>query len=186
MWLTLTYSLHHIIYVFLQQRDVQGPVMWTKQVQNVSWSSSDRRIGDNLAGSECIILGPPLSWHDSLGYTNGNRADKRRKREPAKIKSQGLRGCCRSSGFGWMQTFLWHIYPGFLWGIFFAKICNFLRHCFLFILIRSNLGWVSNTSEQNLRFKKFREIVLHSFLWVNFQSPVVWQHLNRIYTSYIH
>ena len=147
MWLTLTYSLHHIRCVFfLQQWDVQWPVIWTKQVQKVSWSRSDRRIGDNLAGSERIILGPPLSWHDSLGYTNGNRADKRRKREPAKIKSQGLRGCCRPSGFGWLQTFLWHnIYPGFLWDIFFANICNFLRHCFLFILIRSNIGWVSNT-----------------------------------------
>ena len=73
-----------------------------------------------------------------------------------------------------------------------ASFCKDLQSPSAFIPFHSHsikpwvLGWVSNTSEQNLRFKKFREIVLHSFLWVNFQSPVVWQHLNRIYTSYIH
>ena len=174
---------------FLQQWDVQWPVIWTKQVQKISWSRSDRTIGDNLAGSERIILGPPLSWHDSLGYTNGNRADKRRKREPAKIESQGLRGYCspQVSGDCKLFCYIYNISRFSFWHLF-AKICNFLPHWFLFILLRSNLGWVSNTSEHNLRLKKLREkssiVFLESFFKALYCGSTSTEYTHLTYIKY--
>ena len=174
---------------FLQQWDVQWPVIWTKQVQKISWSRSDRTIGDNLAGSQRIFLGPPLSWHDSLGYTNGNRADKRRKREPAKIESQGLRGYCSPQVSGDCKLFcdIYNI-SRFSLRHLFAKICNFLPHWFLFILIRSNLGWVSNTSKHNLRLKKLKErssiVFLESFFKALYCGSTSTEYTHLTYIKY--